>query len=277
MTQSHLSRSSSTSPIRVILGQNPGLRTGRGTNTYLLGADRLTLIDTGAGVPAYDPLLREAVDASKGRLSLILITHGHRDHIGGIGAVQRMYRDAVVRKFPGGEPPSTFEPIVPGERIQVDAITLIPIHTPGHAADHLCFYWVEERALFSGDLILGEGTTVIPRDGGSLTAYLDSLEGLRALDIRMIYPGHGPIIQDPQAKITEYIGHRRMRERQVLDALYGGARTIREMVARIYADVPKALHRLAEESVWNHLVKLAEEHRVRRTEEAGQEFYDLLG
>jgi glyoxylase-like metal-dependent hydrolase (beta-lactamase superfamily II) len=263
--------------MRIILGQNPGLRTGRGTNTYLLGRERLILIDAGAGVPAYDPLLREAVDAARGALSLILVTHGHQDHIGGTAAVQRMYPRGLARKFPGAESPSAFEPILPGEPIQVDSNTLVPIHTPGHATDHLCFYWPEEHALFSGDLILGEGTAVIPRNGGSLTQYLKSLERLRSLDIHRIYPGHGPVIPDPQAKITEYIEHRRMRERQVLEALRAGARTIREMVARIYADVPEERHRLAEESVWNHLVKLEEERRVRRMGEADQELYDLSG
>jgi glyoxylase-like metal-dependent hydrolase (beta-lactamase superfamily II) len=259
----------------VVLGQNPGLQTGPGTNTYLLGGERLVLIDTGEGVPAYNALLKEAVKASKGRLSLILVTHGHRDHIGGIRAVRRMYPDAVARKFPGGEPPSTFQPIAADEQIRLDGITLKAIHTPGHAPDHLCFYWVEERALFSGDLILGEGTAVMPRDGGSLTDYLTSLERLRSIDIHRIYPGHGPAIQDPQAKITEYIEHRRMRERQVLDALHAGARTVPEMVARIYTDVPKAFHRLAEESVWNHLVKLEGEDHVRRIREGGREVYEV--
>ncbi len=265
-----------TSRVRLVLGQNPGLRTGLGTNTYLLGDERLLLIDTGAGIPAYDPLLQEAVEDSNGRLALILITHGHRDHIGGLGAVSRMYPDAVARKFSGGKPPSRFQPVAGGELIRLDGMTLKAIHTPGHAADHLCFYWVEARVLFSGDLILGEGTAVIPRIGGSLTDYLESLERLRSLDIRRIHPGHGPAIQDPQAKITEYIEHRRMRERQVLDALQAGARTIPEMVARIYADVPTALHQLAEESVWNHLVKLEGENRVRQTRQANQERYELV-
>ena len=260
----------------MVPGQNPGLQTGTGTNTYLLGLERLVLIDTGEGVPAYNALLKEAVEASKARLSLILVTHGHRDHIGGIRAVRRMYPDAIARKFPGGEPPSTFQPIAADEQIRLDGITLKAIHTPGHASDHLCFYWAEERTLFSGDLILGEGTAVMPRDGGSLTDYLASLERLRSLDIHRIYPGHGPAIQDPQAKITEYIEHRRMREREVLDALYAGARTIPEMVARIYTDVPKPFHRLAEETVWNHLVKLEGENRVRRIREGGQERYVLL-
>lgn len=269
-------RSPSTRQVRIVLGQNPGLQTGPGTNTYLFGGDRLILIDTGAGVPAYDPLLQKAVSALKGRLSLILLSHGHEDHIGGLPAVKRMYPNAVARKFPGEGPVSATAPIAAGELIQHDGITLQAIHTPGHATDHLCFYWPEERALFSGDLILGEGTAFIPRVGGSLMDYLASLKRLRSLDIRRIYPGHGPVIEDPPAKITEYIEHRHMRERQVLDALHAGARTIREMVARIYADVPRGLHPLAEETVWNHLVKLEGERRVRRIQEAGRELYELL-
>ena len=270
-------RSPSASQVRIVLGQNPGLQTGPGTNTYLFGGDRLVLIDTGAGVPAYDPLLRQAVSALKGRLSLILVSHGHGDHIGGLPAVRRLYPHAVARKFPGEAPVSAIEPVAAGELIRHDGITLQAIHTPGHATDHLCFYWLEEQALFSGDLILGEGTAVIPRVGGSLMDYLASLKRLCSLDIRRIYPGHGPVIEDPPAKITEYIEHRHMRERQVLDALHAGARTIREMVARIYADVPRGLHPLAEETVWNHLVKLEGERRVRRIQEAGRETYELLG
>ncbi|HSC72322.1 MAG TPA: MBL fold metallo-hydrolase [Candidatus Methylomirabilis sp.] len=269
-------RSSPASQVRVVLGQNPGLETGPGTNTYLFGGEQLILIDTGAGVPAYDPLLQEAVSALEGRLSLILLSHGHADHIGGLPVVRRLFPDAVARKYPGEAPVSVVEPIAAGELIRQDGITLQAIHTPGHATDHLCFYWLEERALFSGDLILGEGTAVIPRVGGCLMDYLASLKHLRSLEIRRIYPGHGPVIEDAPAKITEYLEHRHMRERQVLDTLGAGARTIREMVARIYADVPRELHSLAEESVWNHLVKLEGERRVRRIQEAGRETYELL-
>lgn len=264
-------------PVRIVPGQNPGLGTGSGTNTYLLGDDRLILIDTGAGVPAYDRLLREAVEGSKGTLALVLVTHGHRDHLGGIGSVKRMYPEATARKFPAGEGPPMFSPIADGEPIRLAGVTLRAIHTPGHAVDHVCFYWSEERALFSGDLVLGQGTPVIPRSGGSLTQYLESLERLRAFDIRRIYPGHGPIIEDAPAKIAEDLEHRRLRERQILAALAAGARTIREMVARVYTDVPTPLHRLAEETVWSTLAKLEGENRVRRTEGGGQDLYEALG
>jgi hydrolase len=110
-------------------------------------------------------VLKQAVEDSRGRLSLILVTHGHWDHVGGIEAVRGMYPDAVARKFPGSEPTSTFSPIQPGELIRLGGITLRAIYTPGHATDHLCFNWVEERVLFSGDLVLGQGPVVIPRRG----------------------------------------------------------------------------------------------------------------
>ena len=109
-----------------------------------------------------------------------------------------------------------------------------------------------------------------------MRAYLASLERLAALSPARIYSGHGPVIERPAELITQYLEHRRMRERQVLDALHAGVRTVREMVARIYADVPRGLHPLAEESVWNHLLKLEGERRVRRIWEAGREIYELL-
>jgi len=262
--------------VRIVPGQNPGLRTGRGTNTYLLGRKQFVLIDAGAGIPAYDPLLKQAVHGLSGQVSLILITHGHQDHAGGIEAVRKSFPGVVVRKFPAPGDPLDVRPIVADEPIHFEGGTLKALHTPGHAADHLCFYWVEERALFSGDLILGEGTTVIPRRGGSLRDYLKSLELIRALDIRVIYPGHGPLIEDPRAKITENIEHRLARERQILEAMRAGAHTTQELVARVYAGVPGALHGLASESVWNHLVKLEEDGCVRRRQEGDRAYYEVV-
>ena len=157
-----------------------------------------------------------------------------------------------------------------GATITGDGVTLIAVHTPGHASDHLCFYLGEERALFTGDVVLGGSTTVIPSDDGDLLDYMASLRRLLALDVRRIYPAHGPVIEDGPARIREYVEHRLMRERQILEAVGDGLHTIPAMVARIYADVAPPLHAAAAMSVESHLRKLAREGRVRETLEGGK-------
>ena len=144
-------------------------------------------------------------------------------------------------------------------------MTLRPVYTPGHASDHLCYYLVEEQALFTGDVILGGSTTVIPSGDGDLLDYMGSLRRLQGLDVRRIYPAHGPVIEDAPAKIQEYIDHRMLRERQIVEALADGLATIPAMVARIYADVSPKLHAAAAMSVESHLKKLAKEGRARET------------
>jgi glyoxylase-like metal-dependent hydrolase (beta-lactamase superfamily II) len=158
--------------------------------------------------------------------------------------------------------PEPIEDLRDGETVHGDGVTLVPVYTPGHASDHLCYYLVEERALFTGDVILGGSTTVIPADDGDLLAYLDSLRRLLALDVRRIYPAHGPVIEDGPARITEYLEHRMLRERQILAALADGVETIPAIVARIYVEVAPALHPVAALSVESHLKKLAREGRA---------------
>lgn len=249
-----------------VLGLNPGLMTGPGTNTYLVGTKEPILIDAGAGVREYPPLLQEYL-AMRGwqRPARVLVTHRHRDHMGGVPQLRECFPGIPVSKLIARDPelPGPMEGLRDEETVQGDGVTLNALHTPGHASDHLCFYLVEEQALFSGDLILSGSTVVIPPDDGDLAAYLASLRRLQGLEIKRIYPAHGPVIEDGQAKIQEYIAHRLMRERQILQALGGGLRTIGEMVARIYADVSPALHGAAAQSVESHLVKLKKEGRVR--------------
>jgi glyoxylase-like metal-dependent hydrolase (beta-lactamase superfamily II) len=156
-----------------------------------------------------------------------------------------------------------------GDAIAGDGATLVAVHTPGHASDHLCFYLPEEGALFSGDLILSGSTTVIPDDDGDLGQYLDSLRRVQALAPRRIYPAHGPVIDNAAEIIREYIDHRLLRERQILDVLGGGAATIPDIVAIIYAEVPTALHVMAGKSVHSHLRKLEREARVTEEVIAG--------
>ena len=152
-----------------ILGCNPGISTGPGTNTYLLPGDASLLIDTGAGVPAYEAAFRAGLAEHRvDSLRTVLVTHGHKDHAGGVEQIQRILPGARVWKMPHptSEPLRGFEPFQGGDRIMVNGYSLQAIFTPGHAADHLCYYLESDRVLFSGDLILGTGTTVIPVDGG---------------------------------------------------------------------------------------------------------------
>lgn len=253
--------------VRRVLGLNPGLMTGPGTNTYLVGAREPILLDTGAGVPDYVPLLKTFVATERlGGIPRALLTHRHRDHMGGVPDVRRAYPRIPVGKLVVNDPslPVPMEPLADGAVVRGEGVTLRAIHTPGHASDHLCYYLEEERALFTGDLILGGSTTVIPPDDGDLGQYLASLRGLLALDIQRIYPGHGPVLEPARPVIEEYIAHRLEREAQILAALGAGAETVAEIVARVYRDVDPALHPVARLSVQSHLAKLEREGRVRR-------------
>jgi len=194
----------------------------------------------------------------------VVLTHRHRDHIGGVSALREQFPGLPVAKmvFKDAGLPEGIDDLRDGQIVAGDGATLIPVHTPGHASDHLCFYLQEEQALFTGDLVLGGSTTVIPDEDGDLGQYLDSLRRIQRLPVRRIYPAHGPVIEDAPAKIQEYLDHRMLRERQILEALGNGARTIPDMVKVIYAEVPTALHGHAAMSVHSHLKKLLQERRV---------------
>jgi hydroxyacylglutathione hydrolase len=264
-----------------VLGLNPGVMTGPGTNTYLVGRRDPILIDTGAGVPGYVPLLERYLAERGWRApSRIILTHRHRDHIGGVEDVRAHFGAVPVAKMIHRDTalPAGIEDLRDGQIVHGDGVTLRPVYTPGHASDHLCYYLEEERALFTGDVILGGSTTVIPADDGDLGDYMASLRRLLALDVGRIYPAHGPVIEDGPARIQEYIDHRLLRERQILETLDTGVETIPDLVARIYVDVAPALHPVAAMSVESHLRKLVKEGRVReRRERAGPSRFALTG
>ena len=258
-----------SSRVVVALGQNPNLFTGPGTNTYLVGTGReRILVDTGQGVPAYLGVLERALAQAGCRIQEIALTHGHPDHNGGVADLRERYGPLRVSKRPhagfDAACPAPIHAIDDGARLHTEGATLRAIHTPGHAEDHLCFVLEEEQSLFSGDNVLGVGTTVIPAQGGDLADYMRSLARLQQETPRAIYPAHGPRIDDGVAKLAEYIAHRNAREREILSAMEGGARAIPEIVAKVYAAYPVALHGPARQSVCSHLLKLEREGRVRR-------------
>jgi glyoxylase-like metal-dependent hydrolase (beta-lactamase superfamily II) len=251
-----------------VLGLNPGMMTGPGTNTYLVGRRDPILIDTGIGVPDYIPLL-EGYLAERGwrRPSRVVLTHRHKDHLGGVNDLRAKFPGLAVAKriHRDTELPENIDDLRDGDVIEGDGVTLVAVATPGHASDHLCYYLPEEKALFTGDVVLSGSTSVIPSGDGDLLDYMNSLKRLQGLDVRRIYSAHGPVIEDGPERIAEYIEHRLLRERQILEALGDGLDTIPALVKKIYAAVPEKLHAMAGQSVESHLRKLEREGRTVET------------
>jgi len=246
--------------VHVVLAPNPGIMTGPGTNTYIVGAGSTVVID-----PAVDDedYLDEVIERA-GDIAQILVTHRHSDHVGGAAALSER-TSAPVRAF-GADKAGEAEvvPVMDGEVVEVGGASLVALHTPGHAADHLC-WWMEGAAtLFAGDNVLGEGTAVIAPPDGDMAEYLRSLRRLLDLHIDRIYPGHFRWLDGGREVIQGYLDHRAERESKVLDALRTGGSTIDDIVARAYTDTPKHLHPIAAYSVLAHLEMLEAQGKVNR-------------
>jgi glyoxylase-like metal-dependent hydrolase (beta-lactamase superfamily II) len=225
-----------------LIAPNPGPMTLEGTNTYVVGRDPAVVIDPGPDDAGHIEAVRAEAEA-RGGIGTVLLTHSHGDHSDGVEALG-------------------LEPAHPSDGEVIAGLEAIA--TPGHAADHLCFLLPGEGACFTGDLILGEGSTIVgPRQmGGSLRDYMLSLERLQALDLRVLYPGHGPEVNDPQAKIAEYIEHRMMRERRLVAALERGERSRAALLAEVWDDVPEELRGAAAVAMQAHFEKLEDEGRL---------------
>jgi len=250
----------------IILAPNPSLMTGQGTNTVVLGYgdEGATVIDPGVDDPEHIAAIIQAGE-ERGGIRRILITHGHGDHVGG-AAVLREKLGVSIYAFSRAGVPIADEEISDGASFPAGADTLRAIHTPGHRYDHLSFLLEDQRTLFAGDLIAGEGTIVIVPPEGDLLDYLASLSRLQSIDLATIVPAHGPIVSNPQKKLTEYIEHRMQREQEVLTILQTNPHgiAIPTIVRQIYAAVNPALHRMAAYSIEAHLLKLEREGRVCR-------------
>lgn len=209
-----------------------------GTNTYLHGSP-CTVIDPGPDDPRHLDAVRAAAD-ERGGIGLVLLTHTHRDHAEG---ARRLAAEVVLPS--DGEEHGGLRAVV----------------TPGHAPDHVCLL-TADGVCFSGDLVLGAGSTFVPPDGGSLAAYMDSLRRLQAEPLDLICPGHGPWIEDPAAKLVEYVEHREMRERRLLEALERGERSREALLEEVWDDVPAEVRPAAAMVMEAHLDKLEAEGKL---------------
>jgi glyoxylase-like metal-dependent hydrolase (beta-lactamase superfamily II) len=260
--------------IRCLLAPNPGMMTGPGTNTYLIGDREVVVVDPGPGMDEHVEAILTAV--GEGRLVGIWLTHAHPDHASAVKELQDR-TGAPLWAWP--TPNTTYEGRIPGmhapehaladgDRLVVEAQSYQVLHAPGHASDHVVFFRESDGVLFTGDVVVGFGTVVIAPPDGDLQAYLATLSRLSALQPAIILPGHGDPIPEAVAKIDEYIRHRLAREAQIVAQLTQGDQTMDALVAAIYQHIDARLRPVARMQVHGHLLKLAAEGRAQEADGA---------
>jgi glyoxylase-like metal-dependent hydrolase (beta-lactamase superfamily II) len=250
-----------------VLAPNPSVATLEGTNTWVVGDDPTIVIDPG---PAIDEHLDEVARAA-GRVAHVLVTHDHEDHAAGAVAFARLVgADVTAWRVPEAGK------LHDGQGFTAGGVELIAMHTPGHSADHVVFSDAGSGALFTGDAVLGRGSSFIDAPDGDLAKYLSSLRRMLERDPRTIYPGHGPVVLDAKAKLREYLEHRAEREEQIIAGLAAGDRTVDALVERIYAEHPPDVQELAARSVTAHLQKLETEGRVAKAGRVAERTWTIV-
>ena len=254
-----------------VTAPNPGVMTGPGTNSYIVGTRELAVIDPGPDIESHIAKLVEAVGS---RLKWILCTHTHRDHSPAAAALKA----ATGAKIAGTQCPQDgrqdeyFAPdrvLGEGDIVKIEGASFRAIHTPGHVSNHLCYLLEEQKLLFTGDHVMQGSTVVIGPPNGSVRAYFDSMEKVSKLDVAAFAPGHGHLITTPQDEVRKLVAHRLKREDKVADALRRKSPgTLEELVALAYDDVSPKIHPVAQRSLHAHLIKLVEDGRAR--EDAGR-------
>ena len=254
---------------RLIRADNPGPMTLEGTNTWLLaepGATEALVVVPG---PDHEPHLRAVAAAADGlglRITTVLLTHGHPDHAAGAPELRRLTGALVLAADPAYGDRL-------GPRVDAGGLLVEVVPTPGHSPDSVSFHLPADGTVFTGDHVLGRGTTVVEHPEGRMADYLDSLVRVRSLHARALLPGHGPVVDDPDAVLAYYVRHREQRLDQIVEAVRSGASTPAEMVRRIYADVDSRLHPVAELSLRAGLELLVQRGRVR----AAGEGFEVTG
>lgn len=239
-----------------IRADNPGPFTLSGTNTWIYGREPAWLIDPGPALGEHLDAISEELD-ERGGLGAVLLSHDHQDHAEAVPELILRFspaplaaaRGAVTTLLRDGDRYGPFEVVA----------------TPGHAPDHLTFL-TDDGVAFSGDAVLGEGSVFVV---GQLGEYLEGLRRLRARGLSLIAPGHGPVVEDPDAKLTEYIDHRLAREAALVTALAEGKRTIQDLLDAVWWDAPAELRGAAAVTLEAHLQKLQAESRLPRDVERG--------
>jgi glyoxylase-like metal-dependent hydrolase (beta-lactamase superfamily II) len=251
--------------VRRIVAPNPGPFTGPGTNTYLVGIDEVAVIDPGPDEAGHIDAIIGA--SMKERVRWVLLTHTHPDHAPG---TKRLVKETGAEVLAFTKRPKDGD-VIPdrvigeGATIEGTEFGLEVLHTPGHAPDHLCFFLEEERVLFTGDTVLdGMFSVINPSRGGDMAVYVETLERLEKMRLSRLCPGHGDVIDEPKARIREYIEHRRAREEQIYKLVKKQPAKIPDLVAAIYTgdDLPPELIEAAAWQVQAHLVKLKKAGRV---------------
>ncbi|CAD2220955.1 Metallo-beta-lactamase superfamily/Beta-lactamase associated winged helix domain containing protein, putative [Angomonas deanei] len=254
-----------------VMGLNPGPMTLYGSNTYLVGSGKSrALIDSGEGMPHYKAMVQTALrDIEKEfgepvSISHLFLTHWHPDHVGGVPAIRELFPQVEIYKKPSQYNPVEVDSIAkePPEIFKVEGATMKVIPCPGHTDDHLCLFLEEEKAMFTGDTVLGEGSSTF----SCYREYMASLHLLKSYKPIGLYPAHGRVLlSGAEERIEEMIQHRQKREAQIVDTLSkrDGDMNILQLVRTIYSDTPQELWGAAGLNVFHHLKKLIHEKVIQ--------------
>jgi glyoxylase-like metal-dependent hydrolase (beta-lactamase superfamily II) len=264
--------------VRRVLADNPSPFTYTGTQTYLIGRGEVAVIDPGPELAEHVDMLLEATKGE--HIVAILCTHTHRDHSPASRALKEATGAAIIGCAPlvlddsGPRADTGFDPgyqpdsvLQDGDRLEREGWTLEAVATPGHTSNHLCYSLQENKALFTGDHVMGWSTTVVAPPDGDMADYMASLDKLMQREDAVYFPAHGPAVDKPQRLTRSMLSHRKQRERQILRHIEKGEGSIPQMVGQMYRGVDPRLHGAAGRSVLAHLIDLEARGKVVRSDE----------
>ena len=260
-----------TSRIRRVVANNPGPFTLYGTGTYIIGRGNVAVVDPGPADPVH---IEAIIKATAGeRITHMLVTHTHNDHSPGCALLREAcdaptyaygphgagkHEQGVAVEEGGDMDFAPNERVRHGQVIEGDGWSVECVYTPGHTSNHICYSLREERALFTGDHVMGWSTSIVSPPDGDMRSYMESLDLLLERDDAVYWPTHGPAIEAPKPHVEAFVAHRREREQQIEACLAAGTLRIVDMVPTMYADLPKFMHPAAARSVFAAMIHLVE-------------------